>query len=222
MNYITILNILGWIIGSEGVMMLLPIACAAIYQESVGFYFALVAIVCAVIGFPLTRLKAGNKRFYAREGYVAVALAWIILPLLAAIPYTLSSEIPSYIDAVFEMVSGFTTTGASILPDVEALSRSMLFWRAFTQWIGGMGVLVFLMAVLPLTGGSSSFSLMQAESPGPSVSKLVPHLKETARHLYGLYLGLTIIEFFLLVAAMAVKFDVKLSQSSESSRREKI
>lgn len=211
MNYITILNILGWIIGSEGVMMLLPIACAAIYQESVGFYFALVAIVCTVIGFPLTRLKAGNKRFYAREGYVAVALAWIILPLLAAIPYTLSGEIPSYIDAVFEMVSGFTTTGASILPDVEALSRSMLFWRAFTQWIGGMGVLVFLMAVLPLTGGSSSFSLMQAESPGPSVSKLVPHLKETARHLYGLYLGLTIIEFLLLVVGRMPVFDALCS-----------
>ena len=106
---------------------------------------------------PADPAEGRNKRFYAREGYVAVALAWIILPLLAAIPYTLSGEIPSYIDAVFEMVSGFTTTGASILPDVEALSRSMLFWRAFTQWIGGMGVLVFLMAVLPSPEAAPAF-----------------------------------------------------------------
>ena len=205
MNYVTVFNILGWIIGAEGVMMLLPIACAAIYQERAGLYFVLIAVICLAVGFLLTRIKAKNKRFYAREGYVAVALAWIALPLLGAIPLTLSGEIPSYIDAAFEMVSGFTTTGATILSDVEVLSHCMLLWRAFTQWIGGMGVLVFLMAILPLMGGSSSFSMMQAESPGPSVSKLAPHLKETARRLYELYLGLTIVEFlFLLLGRMPV------------------
>lgn len=207
MNYITILNILGWIIASEGVMMLLPMACAALYREPTGLYFVPVAVACVAVGLLLTRIKAKNKRFYAREGYVAVALAWIVLPLLAAIPFTVAGEIPSYLDAVFEMVSGFTTTGATILGDVEALSRCMLFWRAFTQWIGGMGVLVFLMTILPLMGGGSSFSMMQAESPGPSVSKLVPHLKENAQKLYKIYIGLTLAEFVLLLFGRMPVFD---------------
>ena len=207
MNYITILNILGWIIGAEGVLLLFPAACAGIYREPTGFSYLLMAGICGATGLLLTRLKARNRRFYTREGYVAVALAWILLPLLAAIPYVLTGEIPCYTDAVFEMISGFTTTGATILTNVEAMSHAGLFWRACTHWIGGMGVLVFLMALVPLLGGSSAFSMMQAESPGPSVSKLVPHLKETARSLYLIYIGMTAILVLLLVLGDMSVFD---------------
>ena len=207
MNYITILNILGWIIGAEGMMLLLPAACGGIYRERAGLSYLLMAGVCVAAGLLLTRLKAKNKRFYTREGYVSVALAWIILPLLAAVPYVLSGEISFYEDAVFEMISGFTTTGATILNNVEGMSHAGLLWRACTHWIGGMGVLVFLMALVPLLGGSSAFSMMQAESPGPSVSKLVPHLKETARSLYLIYIGMTAILILLLVLGDMPLFD---------------
>ena len=207
MNYITILNTLGWIIGAEGLLLLFPSVCAGIYREEVGFSYLTVAALCAASALLLTRLKSNNKRFYAREGYVSVALAWILLPLMAALPYVLSGEIPSYVDAVFEMISGFTTTGATILDNVEAMSHAGLLWRAVTHWIGGMGVLVFLMTLLPLTGGSSAFSMMQAESPGPSVSKLMPHLKETARSLYKIYIGMTLILILLLLAGGMPVFD---------------
>lgn len=198
MNYISILNILGWIIGIEGLFMLLPLVTAVIYGEGSGIFFVISMAVCAVCWFVFTRPKSRHDRFYAREGYVTVALAWILMSLIGALPFTMSGEIPSYLDAVFEIVSGFTTTGASILDDVEALSRCMLIWRSFSHWVGGMGVLVFVLAILPLAGGGSNFALMQAESPGPSVSKLVPHLKATAQNLYVIYTGLTVLEIVLL------------------------
>lgn len=198
MNYISIFNILGWILGIEGLFMLLPLGTALIYRESDGVYFAISIFICALCWFLMTRTKRRNDRFYAREGYVTVALAWIFMSLIGALPFTMSGQIPNYLDALFEIVSGFTTTGASILSDVEALSHCMLLWRSFSHWVGGMGVLVFVLAILPLAGGGSSFALMQAESPGPSVSKLVPHLKTTARNLYGIYTGLTLIQAVLL------------------------
>lgn len=199
MNYRSIANILGWIVGFEGVIMLFPLLCALVYREGwPGMGFVASIALCAALWFFLTRIRKKNDRFYAREGYVTVALAWLLVSLIGALPFVLCGEIPSYLDAVFEVVSGFTTTGASILSDVEAMSHCMLFWRSFTHWFGGMGVLVFVLAILPLAGGGSSFALMQAESPGPSVSKLVPHLKATARHLYGIYAGLTLTEFLLL------------------------
>lgn len=198
MNYISILNILGWILGMEGLFMLLPLLTALIYHEFTGVYFAVSILLCGVLCFSFTRPKRKHDRFYAREGYVTVALAWIFMSLIGALPFTLSGEIPNYLDAVFEIVSGFTTTGASILDDVEALSHCMLLWRSFSHWVGGMGVLVFVLAILPLAGGGSNFALMQAESPGPSVSKLVPHLKATAQSLYGIYTGMTLLEIVLL------------------------
>jgi trk system potassium uptake protein TrkH len=207
-NYRSIANILGWIIGIEGTIMVLPLLCALIYREGwAGLGFVASIGLCALIWFLLTRIKKKNDRFYAREGYVTVALAWIAMSLIGAMPFVICGEIPSYLDAVFEIVSGFTTTGASILSDVEGLSHCMLFWRSFSHWFGGMGVLVFVLAILPLAGGGSSFALMQAESPGPSVSKLVPHLKATARHLYGIYAGLTLSEFILLCLGRMPIFD---------------
>ena len=140
-----------------------------------------------------------NKEMYAKEGYVTVALSWILLSIFGALPFFLSGYIPNFFDAVFETVSGFTTTGASILTDVEALPKSLLFWRSFTHWLGGMGVLVFLVAIIPLFGGSNMF-FIKAESPGPSVSKLVPKVRATAKILYLMYLVLTVIEIILLIA----------------------
>ncbi len=207
MNYRSIINILGWITGIEGVFMLLPLLCALIYGEQTGVFFALCAAGCFLACLGLTRVKRRKDRFYAREGYVTVALAWILMSLIGALPFTLSGEIPNYLDAVFETVSGFTTTGASILDDVEALSHCMLLWRSFTHWVGGMGVLVFVLAILPLAGGGSSFALMQAESPGPSVSKLVPHLKATARNLYTIYTGLAFAQFVLMCLGGMPLFD---------------
>ncbi|MCD7887915.1 MAG: TrkH family potassium uptake protein [Clostridiales bacterium] len=207
MNYRSIINILGWITGIEGVFMLLPLVCALVYGERTGVFFALCAAGCFLVCLGLTRVKRRKDRFYAREGYVTVALAWILMSLIGALPFTLSGEIPNYLDAVFETVSGFTTTGASILDDVEALSHCMLLWRSFTHWVGGMGVLVFVLAILPLAGGGSSFALMQAESPGPSVSKLVPHLKATARNLYIIYTGLTFAQFVLMCLGGMPLFD---------------
>ena len=198
MNYRSIANILGWIVGIEGLIMVLPLLCAVVYREPTGVGFVVSIALCAVCWLGLTRIKKKHDRFYAREGYVTVALAWILMSLIGAVPFTICGEIPNYLDAVFEIVSGFTTTGASILPEVESLSHCMLFWRSFSHWFGGMGVLVFVLAILPLAGGGSSFALMQAESPGPSVSKLVPHLKATARHLYGIYAGMTLAEMVLL------------------------
>ena len=137
--------------------------------------------------------KPEDTVFHLKEGCIATALSWIVMSLYGCLPFWISGEIPSFTDALFETISGFTTTGSSILSDVEALSHCALFWRSFTHWIGGMGVLVFLLAVIPLSGGSN-MNLMRAESPGPSVGKLVPKVKHTARILYLIYLGMTILQ----------------------------
>lgn len=207
MNYIAILHILGWILGMEGIFMILPLVTAVLYQEQAGLWFAVCMVLCGLACWVMTRPKQKNDQFRVREGYVSVALAWIVISLMGALPFTMSGEIPSYLDAVFEIVSGFTTTGASIVSDVEALSHCMNLWRCFSHWVGGMGVLVFVLAILPLAGGGSSFALMQAESPGPSVSKLVPHLKATAQNLYLIYTGLTILQVILLLVGGMPLFD---------------
>ena len=168
MNYSIIRYIIGWVLVLEAIFLLLPSLVALIYQEKSGVAFIVTAVLCAVIGILLTARKPKNKNYYAREGFVIVALSWIVMSLFGALPFVISGEIPSYVNALFEIVSGFTTTGASILSDVEALSHACLFWRSFSHWIGGMGVFVFLLIVLPLTGGSN-MHLMRAESPGPSV-----------------------------------------------------
>lgn len=207
MNYGSIRYIIGWILRVEGILMVLPIITALIYREQSGWAFVISLAVCLIIGTLLSAKKPKKANYYAREGYISVALGWIAMSIMGALPFVISSEIPSFIDAFFEVVSGFTTTGASILPDVEALSHCMLFWRSFTHWIGGMGVLVFILAILPLAGGEHNLQLMKAESPGPSVSKLVPRLRETALTLYKIYFGLTVLMIILLLFGKMPVFD---------------
>lgn len=206
MNNSIIRYVLGQVIRVEGLLLLLPCLTAVYYHEPQGWYFLLTAAICIAAGSLLVVRKPKSTVFYLKEGCIATALSWIVLSLLGCLPFCLSGEIPSFTDALFETISGFTTTGASILSDVEALSRCALFWRSFTHWIGGMGVLVFLMAIIPLSGGSN-INLMRAESPGPSVGKLVPKMRSSARILYLIYFGMTIAEIILLLAGDMPLFD---------------
>lgn len=206
MNYRIITYIVGWVFNLQAIFMVLPILTAVIYGEKDIFAFLAAIIICLVIGLPLTRKKPSNKVFYIKDGCVAVALSWVVLSITGAIPFVLSGSIPHPIDAIFETVSGFTTTGASILTEVESLPKSILFWRSFTHWIGGMGVLVFLLSLLPLAGGYH-MNLMRAESPGPSVSKLVPKVQSTAKILYGIYLGMTVLQIIFLLLGGVPLFD---------------
>ena len=206
MNSSIILYILGFVLNIESFLMLLPCVVAIIYREKFGLYYLGVAALCALLGLAMTHRKPQNTVFYLKEGCVITALSWIFLSLFGCLPFVLSGEIPSFTDALFETISGFTTTGASILSDVESLSHCSLFWRSFTHWIGGMGVLVFLLAIVPMSGGSH-INLMRAESPGPSVGKLVPKVKYTARILYGIYLALTVLEIIFLLAGGMPVFD---------------
>ena len=206
MNMKSISYILGWILRIEGVFMALPAATAWVYGEREGWTYVAVLALCLVLGQLLTHKKPHNPSFYAKEGFVTTALGWIVMSLFGCLPFLITGEIPSFVDALFETVSGFTTTGASILSDVEALSHCSLIWRSFTHWIGGMGVLVFLLAVLPMVGGSN-MHLMKAESPGPSVGKLVPKVRFTAQILYQLYIVLTVLEFILLLLGRMSVFE---------------
>lgn len=207
MNKRMIAYILGILLLCEAGLMLLPTVVSLIYGEAVVTSFLATIVLLIATGSVLIAMKPKDKTIYARHGLIIVALGWILMSLFGALPFYFSGEIPSYLDAVFESVSGFTTTGSSILTDVEALSKSMLFWRSFTHWIGGMGVLVFMMAVLPLAGGGGDLHLMRAESPGPNVSKLVPKSSKTARILYGIYLALTVLEIIVLLIGGMPLFD---------------
>ena len=198
MNYKMIRNILGWLLLFECGFMLVPTATALVYREREVWAFLVTMLLCGTIGALCVWNKPKDPVLYAREGFVIVSLSWITLSLFGAIPFFISGVIPSYVDAVFETVSGFTTTGASILTAVEPLPKCMLMWRSFTHWVGGMGVLVFIMAFIPLSGGQN-MHIMKAESPGPSVSKLVPRVRTTALILYSIYLVLTLIQFILLL-----------------------
>ncbi|WP_026835357.1 TrkH family potassium uptake protein [Eubacterium xylanophilum] len=206
MNNRMVVYLLGWLLFFEGVFLVLPGVVGAIYRESDMCYFFLTSAVCIVLGLLISRFKPKDNSFYAREGFVVVAISWILMSLLGALPYYMGGSIPSYIDAVFETASGLTTTGASICPSVEDLPKCVNFWRTFTHWIGGMGVLVFMMAVVPLAGGSNMF-LMKAESPGPSVGKIVPKVKSTAKILYGLYIILSLLEFIMLLIGRMSVYD---------------
>ena len=201
MNGSMILYILGYVLRIEGLLMLPSSLVGLIYRETQGWAYLAVGVLCAALGTYFIRERPKNTVFYLKEGCVATALSWIAMSAFGALPFMLTGEIPSFTDAMFETVSGFTTTGASILPDVEAMCHCSLFWRSFTHWIGGMGVLVFLLAVVPLSGGSH-FNLMRAESPGPSVGKLVPKVKATARILYLIYIAMTLVMIGLLAADM--------------------
>ena len=207
MNYSMIFFIIGWVFIIEAALMAPSALVAVLYSERSIWAFAAAIGLCLLLGVPLVRKQPANKVFYAKEGCVTVALSWIVMSLMGALPFVFSGVIPSIVDAMFETVSGFTTTGASILKDVEVLPRCMLFWRSFTHWIGGMGVLVFLLCLLPMSGGGYSMNLMKAESPGPSVSKLVPKVRSTAKLLYGLYVTLSLLELALLLLGSMPLFD---------------
>lgn len=202
MNYSIIIYIIGYILEIEAAFMALPLVTSLIYRETSGYAFLITIILCLALGIPMTYKKSSKKAFYTKEGFVTVALSWIVLSIMGAVPFVISGSIPHPVDALFETVSGFTTTGASILTDVESLPHCILIWRSFTHWIGGMGVLVFILSLLPLTGGYH-MNLMKAESPGPSVSKLAPKVQSTAKILYTIYIAMTLIQIvFLLIGKM--------------------
>lgn len=214
MNLYIVMVVISWLAWLESGFMLIPAAVGLFYKEwtdSIAFVIVaagslLFGLLLKIIASIIASKRKVKRELYSREGAAAVAIGWIVLSLIGAIPFTLSGAIPHYIDALFETVSGFTTTGGSILSDVEALSHTCLFWRSFTHWIGGMGVFVFIMAIFPLMGGYS-MNLMRAESTGPSVNKLVPKAQNTAKYLYGMYIGLTVIGFAVYMILGMSAFD---------------
>lgn len=197
MNYRMIRYLLGIILMIEAALLLLPMLTAAICGESVLPFLYTVLILLAV-SVPSVLRKPENTRIYAREGFLCVAASWIILSAFGALPFVISGAIPNYVNAFFETVSGFTTTGSTILSDIESLPRGILFWRSFTHWVGGMGVLVFLLAILPSSGGQT-IHLLRAEVPGPTKGKLVPKMRQTALILYGIYIAMTLLEVLVLL-----------------------
>ena len=205
MNYRMIGRVLGYILLTEAVLMVLPLLVAVLYGESV-MPFVIPILALLAVGGLLRAATPKRTSMYAKEGFVVVSLAWIVMSAFGALPFVISGDIPHFVDAFFETVSGFTTTGASILTAVEPLRYSSLFWRSFTHWVGGMGVLVFVMAILPMNDGHS-MHLMRAEVPGPSVGKLVSRMSDTAKILYGIYLAMTLILIVLLVAGGMPLFD---------------
>lgn len=213
MNFRMIKNILGWILIFEAAFMLIPLTTAAIYWEDAFFSYLLTIGICLLFGFALIWKKPADKTLYSREGFVIVSLSWVFLSIFGSLPFMFSGEIPSFIDAFFETVSGFSTTGSSILTSLDNMSHASLIWRSFTNWIGGMGVLVFVMAFVPLSGGNN-MHIMKAESPGPSVSKLVPRVKTTALILYIIYISLTFLEFIFLVCGEMNAFEAICSSFS--------
>ncbi|MBE6967795.1 MAG: TrkH family potassium uptake protein [Ruminococcaceae bacterium] len=202
MNYRIIFRVVGRILMAVAAFMLPAMIISFCYGEMLpGYAFLGTIVASGLCGFLLSKIKQKSRNFYAREGFVTVGLAWIVVSLFGALPFFFSGEIPNFVDALFETVSGFTTTGASILPNVEAMSHGLLYWRSFTHWLGGMGVLVFVLALGPVAGGElgDSLHLLRAESPGPQVSKLVPRMQRTAKILYGIYIVLTLIQVVLLL-----------------------
>ena len=208
MNFRMIKQTLGYLLMFEAAFLLVPLITAIVFEEKKAlFAFGVTILLCLVCGILLVSvLKPKNKQLFARDGFLIASASWLIMGLFGALPFVFSGAIPNYIDALFEIVSGFTTTGASILSEVESLPKSMIMWRSFSHWVGGMGVLVFIMVFLPLSGGQN-MHIMKAESPGPSVSKLVPRVKDTAFILYAIYVVMTIVEFIALLIAGNTTFD---------------
>ena len=205
MNYRLILQFLGSLLQFEGAFLLLPFLVGLYYHESQAKYLLIIAAAAAAIGTLMRIIKPKSKKLHPKEGFIVTALSWLLMSLTGAMPFFISGEIPSFTDAVFETASGFTTTGASILTDIEGMARCMLFWRSFTHWIGGMGVLVFMLIFLKST--ADEMNLMKAESPGPSVDKLVPRVRTTAFILYAMYTGITIASIISLYLAGMPFFD---------------
>lgn len=207
MNYSIVKYIIGRVLSFEAAFMALPCLTAIFYQEHSGWAFFVSALLCMILSYLLTRKKPENHTYYVKEGFVTVALSWIVLSIMGALPFLICGAITNPVDALFETVSGFTTTGASILTDVEIMPKCILMWRSFTHWIGGMGVLVFLLTFIQGHGTGYNMNLMKAESPGPSVSKLVPTVQSTAKILYLIYIFLTVLEIILLLLGGMPLFD---------------
>ena len=199
MNYKMVRYTLGILLLFEAMFLVIPMITALYFNEMNSLMASgITALICVVIALPFVIKKPEHTDLFAKEGFVIVSLSWVLLSAFGALPFVISGAIPNYIDAFFETVSGFTTTGSSIVPAVEDLPKAMLMWRSFTHWVGGMGVLVFIMAILPLSG-AQNMHIMRAESPGPQVSKLVPRVKKTASILYLIYIALTVVMFIVLV-----------------------
>ena len=201
MNYKKLGKILGKIMILEGLLMLAPLIVSLVYKESMTNVLAFLIPIAALIllGYLLQIPKPKRETIYQKEGFALVALVWIVMALFGAIPFVINGDIPNYVDAFFEIVSGFTTTGASIVSDITKLSNSTLFWRSFSHWIGGMGILVFVLIFIPESNEGSSMHLLRAESPGPQVGKIASKMKVTTRILYLIYLGLTVLEVGILM-----------------------
>lgn len=208
MNYRMIGQILGRVLLVEAALMVLPLVTGLFYNEN-PLPFLLTIAITALVGFILVKIRTKSNEIFAREGFAVVGLSWIVMSMFGALPFVFSQQIPNYLDALFETVSGFTTTGASILTNMEAMSKGCLFWRSFTHWVGGMGVLVFIMAVLPMSG-DHYMHVMRAEVPGPTVGKLVPKVKKTAAILYLIYTAMTVVETILLMCGGMNFFDALL------------
>ncbi|MCR5651867.1 MAG: TrkH family potassium uptake protein [Lachnospiraceae bacterium] len=206
MNHKSIIYILGKILQIEALFLMLPLIVSIIYREDDFISFLITIAATGIIGTVISLKKPPKSSFYAREGFVMVALGWLVMSVMGALPFVINGDIPDFTDAFFETVSGFTTTGSSILTDVEHLSHASLFWRSLTHWIGGMGVFVFMLAIMPMTG-ASNMHLMRSESPGPEVGKLVPRLRDTAKILYRLYFALSVLMLIILVATGMDGFD---------------
>jgi trk system potassium uptake protein TrkH len=206
MNLAVIRYILSWVLRFESAFLLLPGLVGLLYGEDSAIAYPATALLCLALSFLIAIRKPTVTELYAREGFLTVALSWLIMSLLGALPFVFTGEIPHYIDALFEISSGLSTTGASVVSDVEALTHASLFWRSFSHWIGGMGVFIFIMAITPLMGGPT-MNLMRAESTGPSVGKLVPRVKDTAKILYAIYIGFTVIEAVALLVCGLTLFE---------------
>ena len=209
MNFRLLSHTMGYILWVEAGFLLLPALTACIYAETCWQQFLLTALLCAAAGTVLHLIPVKKAQMHSRDGFVAVALSWVLLSLFGALPYVFTGVLDSYIDALFETISGLTTTGASVVTSPESMTRGGMFWRLFTHWIGGMGILVFVLAVLPMSG-NRSMHIMRAEVPGPTVGKLVPRIRKTASILYLLYIALTLVETVLLVAGGMSFYDALL------------
>lgn len=205
-NWGMIGNVLGMVLIAQGCLMFLPVLVDLIYQEGLYDSYLIVIAICLVLGYVLTRKRTRMNSYFAKDGMIAVGLAWIVLSFFGGLPFYLSGEIPSFVDCFFEAVSGFTTTGSSILEEVESLKHATLFWRSFTHWIGGMGILVFILALMPKSN-NRDMHIMRAEAPGPTIGKLVPRMRQSAMILYAMYMGLTVIMVILLLIGKMPLFD---------------
>ncbi len=206
MNVSMVIYILGWVMKVEGACMLLPCFIAGIYRERQGLVYLVCALCFLLLGILLTYKRPSNDEIFTKEGMVAVAGSWLVLSFIGAVPFVATGEFTRYIDALFEIASGFTTTGASIRGNIENLCHATLFWRSFSHWIGGMGVLIFVLMLIPGRSGSL-MNLMRAESPGYDVTKIVPRIRETAKILYKIYMTLTLVQIIILLLFKMPWFD---------------